>query len=102
MASYKELLAQRAQLDEQIAAQRKEELADAIQKVRSIVAEYDLTADDVFSSTRGAKKSTAGSKVAPKFRNPETGATWTGRGKPPLWIAAATDEERKRFLIENQ
>lgn len=101
MASYKELLAQRAQLDEQIASQRKEELADAIQKVRSIVAEYDLSADDVFS-TRGTKKTTAGSKVAPKYRNPQTGATWSGRGKPPLWIAASTDEERKMFLIENQ
>lgn len=27
--------------------------------------------------------------VAPKFRNPETGATWTGRGRTPRWILEA-------------
>jgi DNA-binding protein H-NS len=37
-----------------------------------------------------AKKSTSGKKVAPKYRNPDNAAqTWTGRGKQPLWFAAA-------------
>jgi DNA-binding protein H-NS len=33
---------------------------------------------------------------APKFRDPESGATWTGRGKPPNWIKG---KERAGFLI---
>ena len=27
-----------------------------------------------------------GEKVAPKYRNPDTGDTWTGRGREPGWI----------------
>jgi DNA-binding protein H-NS len=34
--------------------------------------------------------------VAPKFRNPLTGDTWTGRGKPPKWIQ---NLDRDQFLI---
>jgi DNA-binding protein H-NS len=34
-----------------------------------------------------AKRSTAGKKVAPKYRNPaHPEQTWTGRGRTPLWV----------------
>ena len=36
-------------------------------------------------------------KVAPKYRNPNTGETWSGRGKAPLWIRDEAD--RTPFLI---
>lgn len=35
-------------------------------------------------------------KVAPKYRDPATGATWTGRGIAPKWIA---DKDRSKYLI---
>ena len=36
----------------------------------------------------GKKSSTAGTKVAPKYRNPaDASQTWTGRGKSPIWVA---------------
>lgn len=35
------------------------------------------------------------SVVAPKFRDPSTGATWTGRGKQPKWLAAAIQGGKK-------
>ncbi|MGE8454289.1 MAG: H-NS family nucleoid-associated regulatory protein [Pseudomonadales bacterium] len=37
-----------------------------------------------------------GSVGAPKYRDPATGATWTGRGKPPNWI---NGKVRESFLI---
>lgn len=39
-------------------------------------------------------------KVEPKYRGP-TGETWTGRGRPPRWLAAleATGEKRDTYLI---
>ena len=49
MTTYKELLAQRAELEKQIEAARKEALASAIAQVRAIVAEYALTEEDVFA-----------------------------------------------------
>ena len=89
MTTYKELLAQRAELEKQIEMARKEALSSAIAQVRAIVAEYALTEEDVFSK-KAPRVAAAGSTtktVAPKYRDPITGATWTGRGKPPLWIA---------------
>ena len=36
-----------------------------------------------------AKRSTAGKKVAPKYRDPANPAnTWTGRGRMPQWVQA--------------
>jgi DNA-binding protein H-NS len=38
----------------------------------------------------GARSSTKGTKVAPKYRNPANPAeTWSGRGKQPRWLATA-------------
>lgn len=99
MTSYKELLKQREALEQQINEARRRELSDAVSQVRSLVAEYGLTAQDVFpagKSSGKARSSTAGTKVAPKYRNPATGETWTGRGKAPKWIQ---NEDRAKFAI---
>lgn len=48
------------------------------------------------------RKSTAGSKVAPKYRNPANPAeTWSGRGKHPKWMtnAMAGGKKPEDFLI---
>lgn len=51
------------------------------------------------SAQKGASAKPAAKRtVPPKYRDPETGATWTGRGLPPAWIAAAKD--RNKFLID--
>ncbi|MBU2122941.1 MAG: H-NS histone family protein [Gammaproteobacteria bacterium] len=93
-SSYKDLIAQREALDSQIAVLRKQEIATAVQSVRQMVAEFGLTEADVFPA--GRKSSTKGAVVAPKYRNPASGATWTGRGKPPIWIR---DKNRAEFAI---
>jgi DNA-binding protein H-NS len=94
MTTYKELLQQREQLEKQITEARQRENQAAIEKVRSLVAEFGLTSDDIFVSAK--KQSRAGQKVAAKYRNPATGDTWTGRGKPPRWIQG---KDRAQFSI---
>lgn len=96
MTSYKELLKQREALEQQIGEARRRELSDAVAQVRSLVTEFGLTAQDVFPAGKTARSSTAGTKVAPKYRNPATGETWTGRGKAPKWIQ---NENREKFVI---
>ena len=99
MTSYKELLKQREALEQQISEARRRELSDAVAQVRQLVAEYGLTAQDIFPAGKlsgKARSSTAGSKVAPKYRDPATGQTWTGRGKAPKWIDG---QDRTKFLI---
>jgi DNA-binding protein H-NS len=59
------------------------------------VAEFDLTPQDVFPAGR-ARSASSGTKVAPKYRDPATGQTWTGRGKAPKWIQ---NQDRAQFAI---
>ena len=53
------------------------------------------------ASSRGSKL--AGTKVAPKYRHPETGETWSGRGGTAGWMAAELKAGKKKedFLIAN-
>lgn len=94
MASLKDLLAQQQALAAQIEDARKREISDAVHRVRALIAEHGLTQKDVFSGRAG--KGRSGGKVAPKYRDPATGATWTGRGKPPRWIEG---KDRAKFAI---
>ncbi len=95
--TYKELLQQREALERAIAQARQNEISAAVVKVRELVAEYGLTVQDVFPG-RGSKAigSKTVSKVAPKYRDPATGQTWTGRGKAPKWIEG---RDRGSFAI---
>ncbi|WP_343739601.1 H-NS histone family protein [Delftia tsuruhatensis] len=93
MSEYKTLLQQKAELDARIAEVMKTEKAGAVAEVRALIQQYQLTEQDVFPS-RGAKPK--GSVGEPKYRDPATGATWTGRGKPPNWILG---KDREQFLI---
>jgi len=97
MATYKELLAQQKALEDAIKAARAHEGSDAIKAAREIVEAFGLTEDDVFGGAKTRKASRAkGGTVAVKYQDPESGKTWTGRGKPPLWIAG---KEREQFAV---
>mgnify|MGYP003500807030 FL=1 len=94
MTTYQDLLKQRDALDAQIAEVRKGEFANAVSQARQLVQEFGLTAQDIFGGTRQSK--VKGTTVPAKYRDPSTGATWSGRGKPPLWIAG---KDRAQFAI---
>jgi DNA-binding protein H-NS len=51
---------------------------------------------------RRKRRSLAGRKVAPKYRNPKTDATWAGRGVQPVWLRDAVKSGKKldSFLID--
>lgn len=95
-----------------------------IDRVKALIEKHQITAEDLgFTSagkrvaksaddgaakparkTRGAKRAVARKKGGatvgvPMYRDPKSGKTWTGRGKPPNWIAKAKD--RTAFLISN-
>ena len=95
MTTYQELLAQRKELEAQIAKARQEELKDAIARARALIVEFELTAADVFPPARVPKEKTG--TLAAKYKDPETGATWTGRGKAPKWMEG---KDRSTMLIQ--
>lgn len=85
MPSVSELIAQKVELERQIAEAQRAEHADAVARVRALMAEHGLTVADITAkSAAGARRAT--SKVAPKYRNQATGDTWSGRGLQPNWL----------------
>lgn len=97
-SSLKDLLAQRAALEQQIAAAQRTEKADAVARIRALMTEYGLTLADLQLGPRPAKAQRgprAGGKVAPKYRDPASGNTWTGRGLQPRWLRDALAGGRK-------
>jgi len=98
MTTYSELKAQAAELLKQAERLRKEEIKGVVAEIKAKMADYGITIDDLGTTSKTGTKSKA---VKPKYRNPETGATWTGRGKPPNWLkeAEAGGKSRDAFLI---
>ncbi len=94
MATLQELLQQKEALEREIEATKKRERADAIAKVRSLMAEYGLTLADLGGRAAPAAKP-AGAKVAPKYRDAASGETWSGRGLQPNWLKAALAAGRR-------
>jgi DNA-binding protein H-NS len=91
MANLSELIAQKEALDRQIDQVRTQARTEAISRVRELMSSHGLTLADV--SVQRVKASTrVGSTVAPKYRDPMTGATWTGRGLKPKWLSAQLAE----------
>lgn len=98
MSSYQELIVQREALDRQIEAARLAEQAKAIETVKTLVKQFQLTADDCgFKHAKGAKAKQA---VPVKFRGPN-GEGWSGRGRIPGWLAALESQgaTREQFRI---
>jgi len=101
MTTLKDLQNQKQKLEADIAEKRAEEVGSALEQIRSLCIEYGITPEELAGIGIGAGAAThrtrvVKSQVMPKYRNPTTGDTWSGRGKPPLWIK---DQERTQFLI---
>jgi len=103
MATYKELVAQKEALEAQLAEVRANEVAGVIERIRGLMADYGLSVEDIAGKRRrgrpaGAKATPATkvkSELPPKYMDPKTGATWSGRGRAPAWLG----KNRTRFLI---
>ncbi|WP_432260418.1 H-NS histone family protein [Cupriavidus sp. TMH.W2] len=104
MATYKQLIAEKEALEAQLVEVRANEVAGVVEKIRTLMAEYELTVDDITPKRRrGRPAGDGGGKVAgkakltlpPKYLDPKTGKTWSGRGRAPAWLG----KNPKRFLI---
>ena len=92
-----DLIARAKARQHELAKERVSKLRD---KIQALVKAEGVALDDVFGA-RAGRGGKARSKVKPKFRNPTTGETWSGRGKRPRWFAAAlaAGKKDKDFLI---
>jgi len=88
---YEELQAKIADLQAQAEQVRREERQQAIDMAKTMISTYDITARDLGLDKAPKLKAgpKPGNKIAAKYRDPASGATWSGRGKTPKWINGA-------------
>jgi DNA-binding protein H-NS len=83
----------------------------AVDQIRDLMLKHGLTTEDIEAKARAkraarglnghagnGKAKAIGAAKAAKYRDHKTGATWTGHGRAPGWIAGVKD--RTQFLIE--
>ena len=102
MSILKDLLSQKAELQKQIDFLSREQHGAAIAQIKALMSDHGLTPADLEANssagikTAGVKKSSVrGSKVAAKYRDPDSGTTWSGRGLKPKWLKAAIEGGKK-------
>lgn len=111
MATYRTLLAQKASLDKKIAQARKREIASVVKQINGLIEQYGLTPQELRFPVRRAaateematgkpvgrkpRAKAAPAPVVAKYRNPETGQTWSGRGRAPKWVVG----DKASYLI---
>jgi DNA-binding protein H-NS len=84
--SYADLSELRTQIDRLMVDKQSSERSALRQKMTDLARDHGLSLDEVLGKGRKGKGS-----VAPKYRDPKNPEnTWTGRGRMPLWMVAAT------------
>lgn len=80
-----DLIAQRDALDKQIAETRKTARKEAMKRIFELMQLHGI--EEVILDNGIDKRS----KVAPKWKDPASDTTWTGRGIKPKFVQAALD-----------
>ena len=114
MATYQSVQRQIAELQKKAEVLRKAEAEKVITGIKAQIAKYSLTPSDLFegrvldisATTVSAQKPRAqpavkasdkkSDRLAPKYMDPVTKKTWSGRGKAPAWIK---EGKREDYLI---
>ena len=106
MATLEQIQARLKRLQAQAEAIVAKQSSVVLEKIRGLMEKHGLTTADidahVGSRKRGPKaaaKTAVGTvKSVPKYRDPKSGATWSGHGRAPGWITNVKD--RSRFLVD--
>ena len=105
MATLEQIQARIAKLQAQAEAVAAKQNSGVIEKIRVLMDKHGISIAEIDAHIGGrrgrksASKSVGGTGVvAAKYVDPKTGATWSGRGRAPAWIAGAKD--RTKFLVE--
>lgn len=94
MATYKELQDQIAALQWKAEETRAQELDGAVQQIKALMAEFEITFEDLGTASRKKSKKSKTITVA-QFQDAD-GNTWSGRGRMPGWLKG---KEKEKFRI---
>jgi len=119
MATLEQIQSEMKRLQAQAEAMMAKKAKTVLADIRKLMDQHGLTTADIdahsatkkragrpsgAASEKGGggkavtKAKAAKGKLPPKYRDPKTGATWSGHARPPAWIAKVRD--RTKFLID--
>ena len=93
--SLAELEALREQMDAALKLAERDERQTALKHIHELIAQYNFLPFEVFPRKTEEPKA----KVPAKYYDPDSGQSWSGRGKPPRWIEG---KDRRQFLIQKE
>ena len=101
--SVHELTRLKQEIEGELAAAIARDRPVALEQVKQTIAQYGLTAVDLglSSARKSAAKGQSTGAGQPKYRDPATGATWTGKGMAPGWLKNSK-LPRESFLVVAQ
>jgi len=114
MATLEQIQARMKKLQAQAEALLAKRAQAAVDQIRELMLKHGLTTADIEARAKAKREARASGRLAgngaakhalsakgkmpPKYRDPETGATWSGHARPPAWIKNVKD--RTRYLID--
>jgi len=122
--SYQSIMVQIQRLQHEAAMLREREKKPVLAAIADAIHRYQITLPELRQAVGALARSTGvvavkgshldvhrpnshpltGRKIAPKYRHPRTGDTWTGRGSTPRWLRELESAGTKRelFLIKRR
>ncbi|HDR9001893.1 TPA: H-NS histone family protein [Burkholderia vietnamiensis] len=105
MATLESIQTRIAKLQAQAEALVAKKSTEVLERIRGLMEKHGITTADIEAHVggrprgrrTGIKAAAKSTSSTAKYRDPKTGATWTGHGRAPGWIANAKD--RSKFLI---
>jgi DNA-binding protein H-NS len=114
MATLEQIQTRMKKLQAQAEALLAKRAQAAVDQIRELMLKHGLTTKDIEARAKARREAKAAGrhlsngvaraaakakgKMPPKYRDPKTGATWSGHARPPAWIKNVKD--RTRFLID--
>lgn len=88
--TYKQVKDELAALQQEAEVLRRQEAQSVLAEIQEKIKDYNFSEKEISALFRPAHRT-------PKYMDPETGSTWSGRGRPPAWIAKSNNWDL--FLI---
>ncbi|GJH26974.1 H-NS family nucleoid-associated regulatory protein [Caballeronia novacaledonica] len=102
MATLEAIQARIKKLEAQAQALKAKSVSGVLKQIHDLMDRHEISMEDVSAfvgkAARSIKAKATGKAVSARYVDPKTGASWSGRGRAPAWIANARD--RSAFLAD--
>ncbi|WP_081071708.1 H-NS family nucleoid-associated regulatory protein [Burkholderia cepacia] len=98
MKKYSDLISEFERFKRDIDLVREYEAKLVAERVIALLHDSGIDVGKIFGVATGKLPGEGRAKIRPKYWNPATGATWSGRGKTPRWLIG---QDLEKFRIQN-